>query len=248
MPIDKEKFKQCRTEDEYLIAKYLYVPLSNFLSRILIRFPITPNQLTIFWGLMMVVCSIAFVFGDYVLSILAGVGWIVAYSLDESDGTIARYKGIFSKRGKFYDLINHRVSYPLLMFCIGIGLWHMGVDDVFGIEIRPVVFMIAGFLAGLGMLIIMDLGDCYNKAYPESKVDNDKGSMAVEGRNMDRKTFVLMMSLNPLSFLNMMFLLPIFAALNCLHVFILFYGTLYPLAAFYRYTVLARSIPPRIEQ
>lgn len=248
MGIDKEKFKECISEEEYFVGKYIFIPISNFFSRILIRTPVTPNQLTILWGLLMVVSSIAFTFNDYVVNIIAGVCWVIAYSLDCADGTIARYKNIRSKRGKYYDLVNHRVSYPLLMFCIGFGMWHSGRIEFFGFDIDPAVYLIVGFLAGLGMLLIMDLGECRNKAYPESMIENDSGSKNIEGKGMDKRTFNMIMSVNPLSFDNMMVLLPIFAALNLLEVFILFYGIMYPLAAFGRYVILARAIPPRITE
>lgn len=248
MALDEEKFKKCRSQDDSFIGKYLFAGLGNVFSRILIRTPVTPNQLTIFWGGLMVLCSIAFVLHDYYISILAGIGWIIAYALDDADGTIARYKGIYSQRGKYYDLINHRVTYPLLMFCIGFGIYRSGPVTIFDFTITQGWFLILGFLAGLSMVIIMDLGDCYNKAYPQGDLKADNGSRAVEGRNVDPKKYILFMSLNPLTFLNMLFLLPIFAVLDMMYLFIIFYGCMYPLGAFARYVILAREIPPRFEK
>ena len=247
MPLDKEKFEKCVSEDEYFTAKYVFVGLGKVFARILIRTPITPNQLTIFWGALMVVCSLAFVLHDYYISILAGIGWVVAYALDETDGMIARYKNMRSQRGKYYDMVNHRVTYPLMMFCIGFGVYRSGRDVLLGMPVNPLWFVILGFLAGLGMIIIMDLGECYNKSYPEGAVDNDKGSRAVEGKNFDQKKYLLLMNLNPLTFTNMLCLIPIFALLNLMHIFILFYGVMYVLGAVARYVVLARAIPPRLE-
>ena len=248
MSIDKDKFEESKSTDSFFISKYVFLTLGNVLAKLLIRTRITPNQVTIFWGLLMIICSISFVFNDCLISTLAGIGWIIAYALDDADGTIARYKNIKSKRGKYYDLINHRVTYPLLMFCIGLGLWYGNVTSLVFFDVTPDLFLITGFLAGLGMLIIMDLGECYNKAYPEKNIENDKGSVSIEGKNANPKTYYIFMSLNPLTFTNMMFLIPIFAVLNLLNIFIVFYGIMYPIAAFIRYIILARSIPARITE
>ncbi len=195
----------------------------------------------------MIAASIAFIFNNYVISIIAGICWVLAYSMDGADGTIARYKNIKSYRGKYYDLINHRTTYPLLMFCIGLGMWRYGRTEFFGITIDPMIYIITGFLAGAGMWMIMDLRECHDSAYPYDSTDKDDyDTQCIEGKNVSRKTFLIVMSLNPLSFVNMMFLLPIFAALKALDIFILFYGFTYPVFAFIRYIILARDIPPRI--
>ena len=246
--IDKDRFEDSESEEAYFIGKYVFIPLSNFFSKILIHTPITPNQLTIFWGLMMIASSIAFAFNNYVINIIAGVLWVVSYSLDCTDGTIARYKNIRSHRGKYYDLINHRATYPLLMFCIGFGMWQFGRTEFFGFTFDPALYLIMGFLAGAGMWMIMDLGECHNKAYPNELVENDSGSQYIEGKGVNERTFFIIMSLNPLAFTNMMFLLPIFAALKALDIFILFYGLMYPVVSFARYIILARDIPARITE
>ena len=51
------------------------------------------------------------------------------------------------------------------------------------------------------------------------------------------------MNLNPLTFTNMMLLIPVFAAIGYLEVFIIFYGVFYPVAAVFRYVTLYRMVP-----
>lgn len=51
------------------------------------------------------------------------------------------------------------------------------------------------------------------------------------------------MNLNPLTFTNMKILLPIFAVLGLMDVFVIFYGIFYPMAAFGRYVMLYRMVP-----
>ena len=239
MPIDKERLKKCysySTDD--FTSKHILAPLGNIFARILIRTPITPNQLTAFWGLLMIVCSISFVFGNYVVSILAGIGWIIAYSLDYTDGTIARYKNCISRKGPFIDMINHRVSYAVLMFCVGICAYRFGRTEFFGFEFNPEIYVILGAMAGFCMALIMDLGEIYSDVAPELDINDGDGSMNVEGRMFKNKSlFAMISNLNPLTFTNMMCLLPIFAALKCLDVFIIIYGVLYPIATVIRYFI-----------
>ena len=246
MGVDRERLKKSDGTSNYSNASALHVyrPISRFFSMILLRLPVTPNQLTVFWGLLMIVSSILFFFNDYVLNIVGGIGWVVAYALDFSDGDIARYKNLKSKRGKYLDLVNHRATYPLMMFAIGFGQWSSGDTTLFGINIDPVAYLITGFLAGLGMIMIMDLGDIYNKSHPEGIIESDKGSAAVEGNRIkNQRMFRFVMNINPLTFTNMMLLIPVFAVLGYLEVFILFYGVFYPLASFGRYIMLGRMVP-----
>ena len=150
-----------KTSDyEYGSSKYIYTPLSRAFTRILLKTPATPNQITIFWGLLMILCSIAFAFGDVILGVLGGIGWVISYALDYTDGDIARYKDMKSKRGPFQDLVNHRATYPLLMFCIGYGAYSVGRTEFFGLSFEPIWYIILGFLAGIAMVMIMEIADC----------------------------------------------------------------------------------------
>ena len=244
--IDKDKLFGARIKSEYENAssKYIFTPISRVLSLILVRTPFTPNQITSFWGILMIVSSALLFFGDRTLSVIGGLGWIIAYALDYSDGDIARYKDMRSVRGRFQDRVNHRTTYPILMFGAGFGAWVSGRTELLGIAIDPVAYLILGFTAGLGMILIIDLGANYNNCCPDKALDRDKGTAAVEGKHFrNQRLFRTIMNLNPLVFTNMMVLIPVFAALDLMDVFVLFYGTMYPLAAFGRYALLYRMVP-----
>ncbi len=244
--IDRAKLFGVRKTSEYdnASARYVFTPLSRMLSLIIVRLPVTPNQLTIFWGLLMIVSSILLMSGDRVLSTIGGIGWIIAYALDYTDGDIARYKDMRSKRGDYQDRVNHRTTYPLLMFCAGFGVWFSGGLGLLDIPIDPAAYLILGFTAGLGMVMIVDLGANYNDCCPEATLERSKGTAAVEGKHFkNQRIFRLIMNLCPLTFTNMKILLPIFAVLDLMSVFVIFYGIFYPLAAFTRYVMLYRTIP-----
>lgn len=244
--IDREKLYGVRKTSEYdnASARYIFTPLSRALSLFVVRLPVTPNQVTIFWGLLMIASSLLLMSGDRILGTIGGIGWIIAYALDYTDGDIARYKDLRSRRGGFQDRVNHRTTYPLLMFCAGFGVWSIGGAGLLDISIDPAAYLILGFTAGLGMVMIVDLGANYNSCCPEMALDRDKGSAAVEGKHFkNQKLFRVIMNLNPLTFTNMKILLPVFAVLNLMNVFVIFYGIFYPMAAFARYVMLYRMVP-----
>ena len=244
--IDREKLFGVHHVSKYENAssKYVFTPISRVLSLILVRTPATPNQITVFWGLLMIVSSVALMFGDRLLATLGGIGWVIAFAMDYSDGDIARYKNMRSRRGEFQDRVNHRTTYPLLMFGAGFGAWISGHTEFFGITVDPTAYLILGFIAGLGMIMIIDLGANYNSCCPEATMERDEGSAAVEGTFFkNQKLFMAVMNVNPLTFTNMLLLLPIFAALGLLDVFVIFYGMTYPMAAFARYVMLYRKVP-----
>lgn len=244
--IDRSRLFKVRHTSEYENAssKYIFTPISRALSLLVVRTPATPNQITIFWGLLMILSSALLMFGDRWLSVLGGIGWVIAYALDYTDGDIARYKDMRSRRGGFQDRVNHRTTYPLLMFGVGFGAWISGRTEFFGITIDSATYLILGFIAGLGMIMIIDLGANYNNCCPETALERDEGTAAVEGKKFkNQHMFRIIMNVNPLVFTNMLILLPVFALIDYLDLFIIFYGIFYPIAAFGRYVMLYRMVP-----
>ncbi len=246
MKVDKERLSRTRPPSEYENAssRYIFTPISRAFTHLFARTSATPNQITIIWGVLMILSSLALFTGQWLPSVLGGIGWVVGYALDYTDGDIARYRDMKSPRGGYLDLVNHRATYPLMMFGIGFGAWMTGRTEILGIAIDPAAYLILGFLAGLGMIMIMDLGDIFNKVCPDNRLNSDKGSAAVEGSGFrNKRMFRILMNVNPLTFTNMMLLIPVFALIDWLEVFIIFYGIFYPVAAFARYIILYRMVP-----
>ena len=127
------------------IDRQLYVEIGFLFTRLFVKTRITPNQITLIWGIGMILSSIMFIFDNVWLHIAGAVGWILFYCMDSTDGQVARYKKIYSERGTFIDLHNHCVNYPVLFFCIGLGQFLVSG------EIYNIIF---GFIAGMFMLLI----------------------------------------------------------------------------------------------
>jgi len=126
------------------IDRLVYRRIGFLFTRLFLKTRVTPNQITWAWGALMVVSSLLFLFGDPWLNLIGAGGWVLAFSLDASDGEVARYRGTSSKRGYFLDQMNHSVTWPLMFFCLGLGLYYV-TGDVINIAI--------GFVAGTFKLL-----------------------------------------------------------------------------------------------
>jgi len=213
------------------INRIFYRRLSFLFTRILIRTNVTPNQVTWFWGLLMMISSLLFLFDSPILTVLGAIGWIVGFSLDCTDGEIARYKKKTSKRGLFLDLVNHSLTFPALFICLGIGVFFSGFGHV-GTSASGVIGYMAdgiypatgdfnslffGCLAGIAIVLVMIIPELYNSVQPEEGLLRGR-SQAVEGQLFSRPgTYKLIRDFNPLTFMNLFFVLLGFAVLNLVH-------------------------------
>ena len=135
-----------RNSGEHWEGRILMRRFSPYLTRLLIRTPITPNGVT--W-LMIVVGVLAA--GALTLP---GLGWaIVAFALiqlqlllDCSDGEVARWRGMSSPAGVYLDRVGHYLTESLLPVALGIradGGWHhLGGWTTLGLVISVLVLWV----------------------------------------------------------------------------------------------------------
>ncbi|MDR0508491.1 MAG: CDP-alcohol phosphatidyltransferase family protein [Candidatus Methanoplasma sp.] len=210
-----------------VIDRVFYRKLSFLFTRMLVKTNITPNQVTWLWGVMMMVSSLLFLFGNPVLTVIGAVGWIVGFTLDCTDGEIARYKKKTSKRGLFLDLVNHSLTFPALFICLGAGEYFSGAN--IGSNISEILSNIIngtyniagdlnslffGCLAGVTILLVMLVPEIYNSVQPEEGLLRGQ-SQAVEGKMFSNPNiYRLIRDYNPLTFMNLFFFLLGFAVLN----------------------------------
>lgn len=233
------------TSGEYASGKYIFGNIGYLFARVLIKTRITPNQITWIWGGIMIISSILFVFNDWILNVIGGLGWLFAYSLDYTDGCIARLKGITSKRGAFLDLINHSVTYPLMMFCIGIGVFLSGGCPYENIKqdwFQDYWYMILGFFGGISLDLILLMPTMFRRFNPEDSNKVGSSSKIEGGGFKNQNTFKKIMNINPLTFTNMMFLILVFAIIDQMWLFVLGYGICYAAVAIGRFTIMYRQL------
>jgi phosphatidylglycerophosphate synthase len=97
-----------------MLAAFWPRKVSRYVTRVLVRTPITPNQTTVLWGVISVLNSYL------VYRAMTGTWWVIpliplvyqaAFVLDCVDGEIARYKDIISPvAGKLLDGVCHRAT------------------------------------------------------------------------------------------------------------------------------------------
>ena len=109
-----------------------------------------------------------------VVSLLVGLGavvafaspspWIVAFGLlayhlhvllDYVDGEVARCRGETSVQGAYLDLITDRITFPLLIFAAGLGVYRQFGD--------PTHILLA-FTATFGLFLDKEVVDCWYRA------------------------------------------------------------------------------------
>jgi len=75
--------------------------------------------------------------------------------LDYVDGEVARCRGETSVQGAYLDLITDRITFPLLIFCAGIGVYRQFGD--------PTHILLA-FAATFGLFLDKEVVDCWYRA------------------------------------------------------------------------------------
>ncbi|MFQ5862377.1 MAG: CDP-alcohol phosphatidyltransferase family protein [Candidatus Brocadiales bacterium] len=96
--------------------------LSRLVSGVLIRFPITPNQITLLSFFTGLVACWFFLQGGYRYSVLGAMVFYASVILDLSDGEVARLKFMGSKYGAVFDTICDSIVYSGVMFCMALAI------------------------------------------------------------------------------------------------------------------------------
>ena len=105
-----------------LVSRFLNRPISRFITRFQLKFPIHPNTWTMSIFVLPLLSCVFLVRGDYA-SVVIGAAIFQVYSiLDGCDGEIARAKGLESKFGERLDDFCDFVASLLFVIALGFGL------------------------------------------------------------------------------------------------------------------------------
>ncbi|OGZ42278.1 MAG: hypothetical protein A3C80_00380 [Candidatus Ryanbacteria bacterium RIFCSPHIGHO2_02_FULL_45_43] len=120
---------------------------SIYITRFLLLFPITPNQITI-TALLMGIVGCVFVFQDSWELKITGIAALYVHTLlDRVDGEVARYKKRASLKGIYLDEINHLIIPPVFFLSFTFGMPPFTVvPDLF--------LYIGGVTAALSFIVI----------------------------------------------------------------------------------------------
>ena len=136
------------------VSYWLNRPLSIRLSKVLVNFNITPNQISFFSFVLSMIAAGLFALGNYWFLALGGIIAQLASIIDGSDGEVARLKYLSSDYGGWFDAVLDRYADAFLLF----GLtWY-----VYSQNLSPWALGV-GFLAIIGSFMLSYTADKYDK-------------------------------------------------------------------------------------
>ena len=113
-----------------LVSRLINRPLSRALSQILLRLPVSPNQLTLLFMLLPIAGGLLVLRGDYFGFAIGAILFQLHSALDGCDGEIARLKYLESDFGGKLDAVCDRLSTLCFAVSLGFGLArHFGNAD-----------------------------------------------------------------------------------------------------------------------
>lgn len=128
------------------ISRWVNRPISTRLTRLLVEWSVTPNQLSVASFVLAAIAAALFTLGSYGYLVLGGVLAQLASIVDGVDGEIARLKYLSSDYGRWLDAVLDRYADALLL---GALTWHAyglrGSPWVFGVGVAAIVgsFMVS---------------------------------------------------------------------------------------------------------
>jgi hypothetical protein len=116
----KKSLKHIEAEEP--LDLYFYRIISFLFVKIILPFPITPNQISIAALVMGVISAVFYAFGSKEAFLIAAVFYAIYYLFDLSDGQVARLKKNGTRIGRIVDGIADYVTHFSIYIGLGIGL------------------------------------------------------------------------------------------------------------------------------
>lgn len=121
-------FRATRSSTDGIFAKLINRRISNRITKLLIKTPITPNQISIFNLLLTVFTAWLISFGKPLNTILGGLLFQLTSILDGCDGEVAQIKLKDSKLGAYMDTVTDHVSYFFFISGAALGAYNASHD------------------------------------------------------------------------------------------------------------------------
>ena len=130
--------------------------LSVHLTRwVLTNTRLTPNQITVVSLAFGLAAAAGFASTAPLVVALGLLAFHVHVLLDYVDGEVARCRGETSVQGAYFDLMTDRLTFPLLVFCSGLGAYRASGDPG---------MLIVGFIATFGLFLDKEAVDSWYRA------------------------------------------------------------------------------------
>jgi len=132
-------FKSLIKPTDGWFSVHLNRPVSIGISKILVRYPIHPNAVTLFTFLIGVASGVFPMLGSYLGFAVGGVLYQLASILDGVDGEIARVKYLGSRTGQWLDTVCDDLTNAIYLAGVTVGVYRsMGSGLLLGLGVAAV--------------------------------------------------------------------------------------------------------------
>lgn len=147
------------------VTRWLYRPVSIPITRLLLRYPITPNQVSYAVAALGVVSVVIAMDASYDRVTLGAAIMLAAGYLDGCDGEIARLKLLSSKLGAWLDTITDELSQLFFMIALGYHNYLRSGDSLWlaSIGVGTAAYLIA--IGGIYYWLIVVLDSANSQDY-----------------------------------------------------------------------------------
>jgi hypothetical protein len=184
--IEKRFLRGSGKSQDGFVSRYLNRPISRLVTRLLLRFPTTPNAWTLATFPIPVIASLILTIGTYGSFVWGLVLFQIFSILDGCDGEIARAKFMESERGRKLDALFDVLSNILLVLGLGFGLRQ--AHPQFGS-----VYLAEGIVAGI-LIAVNEWYLATRKQAPagEANADSLGGALYPRHRDLVQRSGLLM--------------------------------------------------------
>ena len=181
--VDKERDQPVISHsDSPIIDRYIIRKISGFITWLLVKTPVTPNQVTIISLILGILSAAFFSHGAHTYTIIAGVFYFVSTVFDQCDGEVARFKHMTSDFGKTFDIIVDSIVNATITIGVTIAIYKTNGSSL---------TIIAGLLAMTGIVISLLLTTYFSN---ESKNDTGTKKMLDKLNNKDFFYIIMLVS------------------------------------------------------
>ena len=181
--VDKESDQRVISHsDSPIIDRYIIRKISGFITGLLVKTPVTPNQVTIISLILGILSAAFFSHGAHTYTIIAGVFYFVSTVFDQCDGEVARFKHMTSDFGKTFDIIVDSIVNATITIGVTIAIYKTNGSSL---------TIIAGLLAMTGIVISLLLTTYFSN---ESKNDTGTKKMLDKLNNKDFFYIIMLVS------------------------------------------------------
>ena len=165
--------------DSPIIDRYIIRKISGFITWLLVKTPVTPNQVTIISLILGIASAAFFSHGAHTYTIIAGLFYFISTVFDQCDGEVARHKQMTSDFGKTFDIIVDSIVNATITIGITIAIYKTNGS---GLSIM------AGLLAMTGIVISLLL-----TTYFSHENNNNTGTKEMLDRLNNKDFFYIIM-------------------------------------------------------